>query len=83
MPRRTPTVELAMEAQVAIRELRSATHPLWESAVASGDWSVIAEVKALAATLKIAAGQARRIAALAEPGVCADGLFEIGHGKAS
>lgn len=83
MPKRVPTVERAMEVQVAIRDLRSATHPLWEAAVASGNWSVMAECKALAATLKVAAGQARRIASLAEPGVCADGLLEPGHGVAA
>ena len=85
MARPVPAVERAMEVQVAIRGLRSATHPLWEAAVASGNWSVIAECKALAATLKVAATQARRIAALAEPGAneCADGLHRIGHGRAA
>lgn len=85
MPKRIPTVEHAMEAQVAIRELRTATHPLWLSAVASGNWTVIAECKALAATLKVAAAQARRIAALAEPGVneCADGVRAMNHGAAA
>lgn len=85
MPRPIPTVEHAMEAQVGIRALRSATHPLWEAAIATGNWTLISEVKALAGTLKVAAAQARRIAALAEPSEheCADGIREPGHGKAA
>lgn len=85
MGAKTPLVERAMECQVAIRELRSATHPLWEAAVASGNWAVMAEAKALAATLKTAAGQARRIAGLAEPSFvdCSEGLRRTGHGRAA
>jgi len=82
MPRRAPLVEHAMEAQVALRDLSHVTVPLWESALASGDWSAIAECKALAATLHAASVQARRIARLAEGKVkCADGLIEPGHGR--
>jgi hypothetical protein len=85
MGAKVPAVERAMEVQVAIRELRTTTHPLWEAAVASGNWTVIAECKALAATLKVAAAQARRIASLAEPSVmdCSEGLRRTGHGRAA
>jgi len=85
MPRTTPTVERAMEVQVAIRDLRSATHPLYEAALASNDWNLLAECRALSATLKAAAHIARRIARFAEPGPreCADGLLEPGHGAAA
>lgn len=74
-----------MDMQVALRDLRSATHPLWEAAVASGNWNVMAECKALASTLKVAAGQARRIAALAEAPMldCSEGLRRTGHGRAA
>jgi hypothetical protein len=67
MPRSIPAVEHAMEVQVSLRALRSATHPLWEAAVATGDADLIAECHALAQTLRVANVQARRIAALAEP----------------
>lgn len=85
MPKAVPAVERAMEAQVAIRALRSQTHPLYEAAIATGNWTLIAECRALAATLKVAATQARRIAGLAEPGAneCADGMRQIGHGRAA
>lgn len=81
MPRRVPLVEHAMETAVALRDLRRVTVPLWEAAIASGNWNAIAEAKALATTLNIAARQARRIARLAEGHAeCRDGLLEGGHG---
>lgn len=56
-----------MEVQARLRTLRSATHPLWEAAVATGDGALISECHALAQTLRVANVQARRIAGLAEP----------------
>lgn len=82
MGAKVPAVEHAIETQVALRALRSATHPLWEAAIATGNWSLIAEVKALAATLKVANTQARRIAGLAET-ACPDQLVGLGHGRAA
>lgn len=85
-PRRpqSAVVEHAMEVQVGLRALRSSTHPLWESAIASGNGLLMAECKALAGTLRIANRQAQRIAAIADGlVVCADGLFEPGHGAAA
>lgn len=82
MPRKPLAVERAMECQVAIRALRSQTHPLWEAAMATGDWTLLAECRALASTLKLAAAQARRIAGLAEV-QCPDGVEASGHGRAA
>lgn len=85
-PRRplSAATERAMEVQVALRELRTTTHPLWEAAVASGNGLLMAECKALAQTLRIANRQAQRAAAIADGlAVCADGLFEPGHGRAA
>ena len=61
-----PVVERAMEVQVAIRGLRTQTHPLWEAALATGNWTLLSECRALAGTLRVAATQARRITGLAE-----------------
>jgi hypothetical protein len=66
MPRPVPAVEAAMEAQEAVRSLRSACSPLWAATLASGDWSLISECQALSATLAAAQQQLRRIAGLAE-----------------
>lgn len=71
-----------MDVQVAIRGLRSQTHPLWEAVIATGDWTLLAECRALAATLKVAAAQARRVTGLAEV-QCPDGIVAIGDGRAA
>lgn len=76
------TVERAMEVQVALRSMRTHTHPLYEAAVATGNWTLLAECRALAATLKVAALQTRRIAGMAET-ACADGVEAPGHGRAA
>lgn len=83
MPRVAPVAELAMEAQVGILELARRIAPLYERALASGDYAVMAETKALAQTLKVARLQAKRIAGFAERIECADGLWEPGHGRAA
>ena len=77
-----PVVERAMEVQVAIRGLRTQTHPLWEAALATGNWTLLSECRALAGTLKVAATQARRITGLAEAR-CPDGIKAAGHGRAA
>jgi hypothetical protein len=58
--------EAAMEVQVGLRALRSLTHPLWESAVASGNGLLVTECHALAMTLRVANQQAQRVAAIAD-----------------
>lgn len=84
MPKRVPVVEHSMEFQAELRSLRAITHPMWLEACRTGNYALMSEVKAIAATLRVAQHQAQRIAAIAEaPGVCADGLFEPGHGKAA
>jgi hypothetical protein len=83
MPRRPGAADLAIEAQVAIGALQRSTAPLYEAAMASGDFSVMAETKALAGTLRTARLQARRIAGLAEGIECPDGLILFGHGRAA
>lgn len=75
-------VDAAIEVQVSIRGLRTTTHPLWLAAVATGNWTLLAECRALASTLKLAAAQARRIAGLAEV-QCPDGVEASGHGRAA
>ena len=82
MVRPVPVVERAMEVQVALRALRTQTHPLWEAAMATGNWTLMAECIALAGTLKVAAQQARRITGLAEVR-CPDGIKAAGHGRAA
>lgn len=67
MSRPVAAVEYAMEVQAALHALRKHTLPLWTAALASGDWTLMAEVKALAATLRSASAQTRRIAGLTEP----------------
>lgn len=83
MPRPLGVAERAMDAQVGIRELRKRTAPLFEAAVATGDWTLMAETKALAETLRVGLKQARRIAGLAEAIACPDGVAGAGHGRAA
>jgi HPt (histidine-containing phosphotransfer) domain-containing protein len=83
MPRRPPAVELAMEAQSRLRQLRRETAPLFSAALSTGDYALISETHALAGTLRAAGVQARRIAGLAEAISCPDGLARAGHGRAA
>lgn len=78
MARPIPVVEHAMEAQTVVRHLRKVAAPLWEAAIASGDWTLLAECKALSTTIRIASTQLRRIAGRAEGFECPDSLA-IGH----
>lgn len=83
MPRPLPLTELAIDAQVGIRDLRRATAPLYEAALRSGDFDVMAETKALAETLRVAGVQARRIAGLGDRIACPDGRLGLWHGRAA
>ena len=83
MPRPLPLDEQSVEFQVALRDLRRRhAAPLWEAAIASGEWSQLADAKALDGVLKVAERIAKRMAGrVTAP--CADGLLEPGHGMAS
>lgn len=83
MARRLPLDERSVEFQVALRTLRrTCAAPLWEAAVASGDWGQMADAKALDGVLKVADRIAKRMAGrVTVP--CADGLMEPGHGIAA
>lgn len=81
MPRPIGLVERGMEAQAGIRELRRGTLPLFEAALSSGDFAVMAEAKALHDTLKVAGTQAKRLTGLAEGISCPDGCAGLWHGR--
>lgn len=84
MARHVPLASEAMETQVGLREFRLSRAPLFEAALRSGSHAAISEAHALAATLHVAEKQARRLAGIADGLViCADGLFEPGHGRAA
>jgi hypothetical protein len=72
-----------MEAQSGIRLLRRTCAPLYEAALASGDYAVMAETKALADTLRVAQLQARRLTGFAETVSCPDGRAGLFHGRAA
>ena len=78
---RVPLAALGMEAQAVIREARRACAPLHEAALASGDFAVMAETKALADTLRVAQMQARRLTGFAESVSCPDGRVGMFHGR--
>ena len=83
MPRPVSLDEQAVEFQVALRDLRRRhAAPLWEAAIASGDWGQLSDAKALDGVLKVAERLAKRMAGrVSAP--CADGLLEPGHGRAA
>lgn len=76
MPRPVALAEYAMEASAGIRELRRATAPLFEAALRSGNHAAMTEAHALAATLRVAERQSKRIAGIADGLVFPAGLFE-------
>jgi hypothetical protein len=83
MARTLPLDEQAVEFQVALRDLRrTSAAPLWEAAIASGDWGQLADAKALDGALRIAERIAKRMAGRVNA-ACADGLLEPGHGRAA
>lgn len=83
MPRPIPLFAEAMEAQVALRDLRRSRASLFEAAFRSGNHAAMREAHALAEAIRVAEAQARRIAGLAEPHHCPDGIHDIGHGRAA
>jgi len=83
MARAIPLAERGMDLQVQLRDLRKATLPLFEAALASGDFAVMAEAKALHATLRVAGLQARRLTGLADGVACPDGQVGMFHGRAA
>lgn len=84
MPAPLHLAEYAMEAQASLRSVRRGLAPLYESALRSGNLAAIAEAKHVAESIRIAEKQAKRLAGIAEGLViCADGLWEPGHGAAA
>lgn len=84
MPRPVTLAEHALDAQVILRETRRRMAPLYEAALRSNNLSAIAEAKAVADSIRVAERQSHRLAGIAEGlVVCADGLFEPGHGAAA
>ena len=83
MPRPAPAVNRAMDAQVALHSLRRSCAPVWAAALASGDWSVMADAKALDSTLRVAFAQLRRLTGQLEAIECPDGHARGSHGRAS
>jgi hypothetical protein len=83
MPRRVAVDEQSVEFQVALRDLRRQhAAPLWEAALATGDWGQLSDAKALDGVLRVAERIAKRMAGrVSAP--CADGLLEPGHGAAA
>lgn len=72
-----------MDLGVAIREARRAAAPVWEAALASGDWAFMAETHALAELLRSCERQAKRVSGLADGARCADGIVGPSHGAAA
>lgn len=84
MPRPVTLTEHAMDAQSILRETRRRMAPMYEAALRSHNVAAIAEAKAVAESIRIAERQSKRLAGIAEGLlVCADGLFEPGHGAAA
>lgn len=83
MPRPVAIDEQSVEFQVALRDLRRRhAAPLWEAAIASGDWGQLSDAKALEGALRTADRIAKRMAGRVSA-TCADGLLEPGHGRAA
>lgn len=59
-------VGLAMDVQADIKRMQVHAAPLYEASLATADWSLMAEVHELAATLQHALRCARRIAGHAD-----------------
>lgn len=84
MARTLALAEEAMEAQVRVRDVRRSMAVLYQKALRSGNAAAISEAKHIADTLRVAEIQSRRLAGIADGLiVCADGLFEPGHGAAA
>jgi hypothetical protein len=83
MPRPLTVVEHAMEVQARLRRLRKDVAPMYEAALATGDFTLLAEAHAIAETLRVGQLQAKRLAGLGEAIHCADGVKGVGHGRAA
>ncbi len=84
MPRPPSLTEHAMEAQARLREIRRETAPLWQAAMATGDWTLMSRAHELAATLRAAERQAKTIAGMAERVACPDEVERTpGHGASA
>lgn len=84
MPKPISLAEHAMEAVADLRETRRRMAPLYEAALRSSNAAAISEAKHVAESIRIAERQSRRLAGIADGlVVCADGLFEPGHGRAA
>jgi hypothetical protein len=84
MARSLALAEVAVEAQITIRDARRRMAPMFEAALRSHNAAAISEAKHVAETLRIAERQAHRLAGIADGIIeCADGLFEPGHGAAA
>lgn len=73
----------SMDLQVEVRELARSAAPMFEAAMATGDWNLIAETKALAQSLRVVGIQAKRVAGMADAIACPDGESAPGHGRAA
>jgi hypothetical protein len=83
MPRPIALDEAAVEFQVGVRDLRRRQGvPLWQAAIASGDWGQMSDAKALDQLLRVADRVAKRMAGRVDA-TCADGILEPGHGRAA
>lgn len=83
MPRPLGVAEHAMEVQACLRRLRKDVAPMYEAALATGDFAVMAETHAIAETLRIGQLQAKRLAGMVDSIHCADGRKAPGHGRAA
>lgn len=84
MARPAALADHAVEAQAVLRATRRAMAPMYEAAVRSGNAAAISEAKHVAESIRTAERQAKRLAGIADGlVVCADGLFEPGHGRAA
>lgn len=84
MPKPAALAELAMEAQVSLRDLRRETAPLFEAAMRSGNYTAIQEAHALNRAIRSCEVIAKRITGHADGLIrCEDGLFGPSHGRAA
>jgi hypothetical protein len=82
MGHRLPTPEYSMEVQARLRQVRRDASPLYERALATGNYAFLQEVNALAGLIRTAETVAKRVTQFAES-ACADGIAEPGHGRAA
>ena len=83
MPRPLVASESAREAQVILRDARRRCTPMLEAALASGDWTTMADAKAFATTFRALLAQARLITGRLDAVACADHIARPAHGRAA